>query len=61
MSDEFTVSIQGHSLTFTYATRDGRVFYDLSERVPLVPRPERDVLIALLRWAMEELEKGPIP
>lgn len=57
MSEDFTVKIQGHSLT--YVTRDGRDFYDLSARVPLVPRPEKDVLIALLRWALGELEKDP--
>lgn len=41
-----------------YIDRDEQTTFQLDrEFVPSIPRPERDVVIALLRWAADQLER----
>lgn len=57
---DFTIT--GHGLY--YVTRDGRGIRLLEapgHEVPEIPRPERDVVISVLRYVVEELEKQAHP
>jgi hypothetical protein len=47
-----TSEIGAPSLIFLYQNK----MYELSHVDPRVPRPARDVLLALMRYAMERLE-----